>query len=56
MFDETINETSEQFDLHPEIIKGILEDFVNNKNDFIRDRTIPLIAEVDRLGKTFVRY
>ena len=37
MFDETINETSEQFDLHPEIIKGILEDFVNNKNDFIRD-------------------
>ena len=51
MFDETINETSEQFDLHPEIIKGILEDFVNNKNDFIRDRTIPLIAEVDRLEK-----
>ena len=26
MFDETIHETSEQFELHPEIIKGILED------------------------------
>ena len=51
MFDETIHETSEQFELHPEIIKGILEDFVNNKNDFIRDMTIPLIAEVDRLEK-----
>ena len=51
IFDEKINETSEQFELHPEIIKGILEDFVNNKNDFIRDMTIPLIAEVDRLEK-----
>ena len=51
MFDETIHETSEQFELHPEIIKGILDDSVNNKDDFIRDKTIPLIAEVDRLEK-----
>lgn len=51
MFDETINETSEQFELHPEIMKGILEDFVNNKDDFIRDMTIPLIAEKGRLDK-----
>ena len=51
MFDETINETSEQFELHPETIKLILDDSVNNKDDFIRDKTIPLIAEVDRLEK-----
>lgn len=50
MFDETIKETSEQFELHPEIIKGILEDF-NNKDDFIRNMLISLIAEVDRLEK-----
>ena len=52
MFDKTINETSEQFELHLEIIKGILDDFVNNnKDDFIRDKTIPLIADKDRLDK-----
>ncbi|MCD1277073.1 DUF4238 domain-containing protein [Streptococcus sinensis] len=51
MFDETINETSQRFELHPETIKSILDDFVNNKNDFIRDMTIPLIAEKGRLDK-----
>lgn len=51
MFDETINETSQRFELHPETIKSILDDFVNNKNDFIRDMTIPLIADKDRLDK-----
>ena len=51
MFDETINETSQRFELHPETIKTILSDFVNNKNDFIRDMTIPLIAEKGRLDK-----
>lgn len=51
MFDETINETSQRFELHPETIKTILRDFVNNKNDFIRDMTIPLIAEKGRLDK-----
>ncbi|MGX7073241.1 DUF4238 domain-containing protein [Falseniella ignava] len=51
MFDETINETSQRFELHPGTIKTILSDFVNNKKDFIRDMTIPLIAERGRLDK-----
>ena len=51
MFDETINETSQRFELHPETIRTILSDFVDNKNDFIRDMTIPLIAEKGRLDK-----
>ena len=51
MFDETINETSQWFQLPPEIIKSKLEDFVKNKDNFIRNMTIPLIVDKDRLDK-----
>ena len=51
MFDETINEASQWFQLSPETIKSILDDFINNKGDFIKDETIPLIADKDRLDK-----
>lgn len=51
MFDETINETSQWFQLPPEIIKRKLEDFVKNKDNFIRNMTIPLIVDKDRLDK-----
>ena len=51
MFDETINETSQWFQLPPEIIKSKLDDFVNNKDNFIRNMTIPLIVDKDRLDK-----
>ena len=33
MFDETINETSQWFQLSPETIKSILDDFIHNKGD-----------------------
>lgn len=51
MFDETINETSQWFQLPPEIIKSKLDDFVKNKDNFIRNMTIPLIVDKDRLDK-----
>lgn len=51
MFDETINETSQWFQLPPEIIKSKLEDSVKNKDNFIRNMTIPLIVDKDRLDK-----
>lgn len=51
MFDETINETSQWFQLPPEIIKSKLGDIVYNKDNFIRNMTIPLIVDKDRLDK-----